>query len=92
MRAALALAVVLTMPDPASARCYSVWRYPWPQHCGVTYAARTPAREDPRLPPMPPADRPLNFVAPTIEEPPEGWTEDALRAFAIQKLREQMSK
>jgi hypothetical protein len=27
-------AVSLTMALPASAHCFSVWRYPWPQRCG----------------------------------------------------------
>jgi hypothetical protein len=34
MRAALALCV-LSLATPASSHCFSVWRYPTPQHCGV---------------------------------------------------------
>lgn len=94
-----ALAVTLALiATPASAHCYSRWYYPWKQHCGAeasrVVAARTPAREDASLsPPLPPpAPTRLDFVPATVEEPPEGWTEDALRAFAIQKLKDMMKK
>jgi len=30
-----ALALALLAATPVEAHCYSVWRYPWPQHCGV---------------------------------------------------------
>ena len=31
----IALALALLAATPVEAHCYSVWRYPWPQHCGV---------------------------------------------------------
>lgn len=99
MRVLMAIALMLSWPATAPARCYSVWHYPWPQRCDAgasrVVAARTPAREDARLlpPPLPPpAPSRFDFVPPTIEEPPEGWTEEALRAFAIQKLKDIMRK
>ena len=96
MRAVFAVALLLAT-EPASAHCYSVWKYPWRQPCGATVqlASRTPPREDPKLdPPLPPEAPPvrLDFEPPSMPEPPEGWTDEALRAFAIQKLREKMGR
>jgi len=31
----IALALALLAATPVEAHCYSVWRYPWPQRCGV---------------------------------------------------------
>ena len=50
----LLLAMILmaaTPVDAAHGRCYSRWRYPWPQSCGVGHAAPhkiivTPDRDD----------------------------------------------
>jgi hypothetical protein len=33
----LLLALALLASTEASAHCYSVWRYPWPQRCGVAH-------------------------------------------------------
>jgi hypothetical protein len=69
MRLALALALTLSLPvDPAfGCHRFSVWRYPWAQHCklaratAVREAARGPARGSgpdravPAPAPMPPA-------------------------------------
>jgi hypothetical protein len=39
------IGVVLTLwVSPASAHCYSVWRYPYPQHCGGVYTRTTAVR------------------------------------------------
>ena len=32
----IALALALLASSEASAHCYSVWRYPWPQRCGFS--------------------------------------------------------
>lgn len=37
MRVALVL-LLAAAAQPAQSHCYSVWRYPTPQHCGITYA------------------------------------------------------
>ena len=92
-RNALLAAILLIAVEPASAHCFSRWKYPWPQRCGaaVQVAARTPAREEPKpAPVIPPEPTPLNFVAPVIPPPPDSWDEDTARAFAIKKLREQI--
>ena len=34
MRVAAALALLVWATGPASPHCYSVWKYPTPQHCG----------------------------------------------------------
>jgi hypothetical protein len=53
-RIALATFLVLATlaPNPADARChlFSVWRYPWPQRCGVLHsvaASSVPDQEHP---------------------------------------------
>ena len=39
----LTLVLALLVSTEASAHCYSVWRYPWPQRCGVArHLARWP--------------------------------------------------
>ena len=92
---ALFTAVLLIAAEPASAHCYSVWKFPWRQRCGaaVQVAARTPAREEPKpAPVLPPEPTPLNFVAPVIPPPPDSWDEETERAFAIKKLNEQIER
>ena len=55
------LAAVLTasLPIDATARCYSVWKFPWPQRCDIPHARpmvrMPPAREIP-LPSLTDAD------------------------------------
>lgn len=91
--------IILTMgAEPATARCYSVWNYPWKQRCGASapqMAARTPAREDPApAPPLPP-EAPMtrfDFVPATLKPPPAQWDDDVARALAVEKLREQMER
>jgi hypothetical protein len=39
----LLLALALMASTGASAHCYSVWRYPWPQRCGVARQMARPS-------------------------------------------------
>jgi len=60
----LVLIMGLLAASPASAHCYSVWRYPWAQHCGreksvIQLPTKTWFVEITRLPPdiaLPPID------------------------------------
>jgi hypothetical protein len=80
---ALALyAVSLTMALPASAHCFSVWRYPTPQRCALRLAQEAHPRPSRQL---------RAEVPPAREEgrpaPPEANGEDAARAQAIERLK-----
>ena len=44
MRAVAVLLCGLVLPAPVMAKCYSVWRYPTPQHCGGVYSRMSPAK------------------------------------------------
>ena len=52
---ALALTALMAVSAPADARCYSVWNYPTPQHCGGIYS-RSPHNWSVELVLPPPKD------------------------------------
>lgn len=88
MRLALALALLLAA-EPASAHCYSVWKYPRPQHCGVRLAAHSEARRQLRAAalavPIPPAPVADDRWYVEITRMPDGLDED--RAIGIEALK-----
>ena len=71
MAATLAL---LFLSTPASSHCYSVWRYPWPQQCGMT--AHGTAK-------LIPAAQQRNGIIETTKPPPD----DEGRAEGIERLK-----
>ena len=86
---AVLLAAILTvaLPTAAAAHCYSIWRYKTPQRCGVArVAVRAQAAAIEAPPPVKPAPDPAAAPRAASKE----LDEDAARAAAIQKLREQM--
>jgi hypothetical protein len=76
-----------------------VWRYKFPQHCGVA-VARISVREDEPLPlPRPvglreqpdiPAAIMPKMTAPTLNPPPDAWDEEMFHALGIEELRKKM--
>ena len=63
MRMALVLLPLMVTPDIASAKCFSVWHYPWRQHCGGVYARTSPVRPHADRPVPPPVVRADPVVA-----------------------------
>jgi hypothetical protein len=84
----LAAALTTANPTAAAAHCYSIWHYKTPQRCGVraqSAAIEAPPTAIEAPPTVKPAPEPA-AAPPTSKE----LDEDAARAAAIQKLREQM--
>jgi hypothetical protein len=79
----LAIAALL-IAQPAHAHCYSVWSYPWPQHCGGIHA-RTSKAYYVEITKIPPDSIPLPAV-----EPVEPTVEPVTPAEADQRTPEQI--
>ena len=80
------IAVLVTihwLVAPAYAAChkYSVWNYPYPQHCSIRYARREEA------PPPPAKDIPLPSLE-NMEFPPDCITDWCQRLKGIGLLRQ----
>ena len=76
--AAIALIGWLSGAGPASARCYSIWRYPEPQHCRARAASSAA----------------VPIVQPDIRSSDEAWSveivrlpEDLAYAVAVERLK-----
>ena len=97
-RSSFALALLLAVAaQPASARCFSIWHFKTPQHCGVrtprvrVAVARVEVREV-KPTPSPPVEPPLR-QQPDIHMPIFGGpTEpDAARAMALEAIRAKLT-
>lgn len=97
------LVAMILIASPAEAHCYATWKYPWPQHCGVSppvraAVARVAAREEMPTPaPLPVGLReqpdipaPPLLTAPTLNPPPDEWNEQMLHAVGIEELKKKM--
>ncbi len=84
---AVLIAAILTvaLPTAAAAHCYSIWHYKTPQRCGV---ARVAVRAQSAAIEAPPPVKPEPAATPPAAS--KELDEDAARAAAIRKLREQM--
>lgn len=97
-RGALAAIVMLGAIDSAGAHCYSVWRYPRPQHCGATALARAIRLPRERIDVMPPSlmrgvDMTPEIPLPSLTEidwgqPPDDDTRGRLLLRVIMQGRE----
>jgi hypothetical protein len=102
MRAWAFIATLMLTSSAHAQHCYSVWKYPQPQHCGSAMrvaVARVPVREEAPLP----LPRPVElreqpdiptipaFVAPTLNSPPNEWNDLILRAMGIDELKRKLA-
>lgn len=100
-------ALAMVAACPVQAHCYSVWKYPSPQHCGVVGSphvrvavARVAAREDEPMPtprPVEPLRSQPDILLPDIDsplptEPPPDEKDQILHALGIKMLKGQIGR